>query len=257
MNHSIVKPVKWIPFLTLCFLVIGSNTVLYKTPYFQPVPDLVLVGSMFDFLLVIPLLTYYFVIRQRYTWKLTVLVALVSYGLATKIIPDFLLEKVSAVPKILIALEAGIISIELYVLVIVCRKMAKVRKTYKELNEELPFIIKIQQAFAAHFKENRLLETVISEITMLYYALYSWRHSYIKSGEVFTYHKKTSFVAFYLMLIHALIIESVGLHYFFSQLDHTISLILLFINAYTVLFLIGQMQAVKKGPFNCDRQGTS
>jgi hypothetical protein len=60
MNQAVMKPIKWIPFLALCLLVIGSNMILYMTSFFQPVPNLVVAGSMFDFLLVIPLLVYYF-----------------------------------------------------------------------------------------------------------------------------------------------------------------------------------------------------
>lgn len=56
MNEALIKPIKWIPFLALSLLVIGSNVVLYQTPFFQPVPDAVVIGSMIDFLLVIPLL---------------------------------------------------------------------------------------------------------------------------------------------------------------------------------------------------------
>jgi hypothetical protein len=228
--------------------------LLYKTPYFQPVPHLVVVGSMFDFLIVIPLLIYYFIIRKRYSRKLSILAALVCYGLSTLIIPDPLLENVSMITKALLLLEAGFISLEFYLFIIVCRKFPKVKAAYKELPDELPFLTKIKQAFSLHFTQSRMLEAIISEITMLYYALFSWRKLALKTGDVFTYHKKTSFVALYLMLIHALIIESFGLHYFFSKVDHTISLVLLFINAYSVLFLIGQMQAVKKIPLIATRE---
>lgn len=248
MNQAVMKPIKWTPFLALCFLVIGSNMILYMTPFFHPVPDLVVAGSMFDFLLVIPLLVYYFIIRKRYSWKLTVLTAIASYGLATLIIPDSLLENLSVIPKGLLLLEAGFVSIELYLLIMVVRRFPKVKASYRKLPDELPFLIKIKQAFSSQFSDSRMLDAVVSEITMLYYALFSWRKPALTTGEVFTFHKKTSFVALNLMLIHALIIESVGLHYFFSKIDHTLSLILLFINAYSVLFLFGQMQAVKKTP---------
>ncbi len=248
MNETLIRPIKWMPFLLLSFLVIGSNVILYQTSYFHPVPDSVVIGSMFDFLLVIPLLTYYFIIRQRYSWKLTLLVVLVSYGLASYIIPDYLLDNVSAVPKALLLLEAGFISIELSLLILVCKKFPKVKKTYLKLQDEIPFLIKIRQAVIVHFTPSRLVMSVVSEITMLYYALFSWRKAPMNSDTAFTYHKNTSYVALQLMLIHALIIESVGLHYFFSQMNHTISLILLFINIYSILFLLGQMQAVRKVP---------
>ncbi|KZE67165.1 hypothetical protein AWM68_04720 [Fictibacillus phosphorivorans] len=248
MNDTLIRPIRWVLFLALCFLVIGSNVILYQTSYFQPVPNSVVIGSLLDFLLVIPLLTYYFIIRKRYSWKLTLLVALVSYGLASYIIPDFLLNNFSAVPKALLLLEAGFITIELYLLILICKKFPNVKKTYMELPAEIPFLIKMKRAVNMHFVQSRLVDAVLSEVTMLYYALFSWRIAPLTADNTFTYHKNTSYVALQLMLIHALIIESVGLHYFFSQVNHTVSLILLFLNIYSILFLVGQMQAVKKVP---------
>ncbi|MQR97560.1 hypothetical protein [Fictibacillus phosphorivorans] len=248
MIETMNKPIRWMPFLFLSFLVIGSNVVLYQANYFQPIPTSVLIGSMFDFLLVIPLLTYYFIIRKRYSWKLTLLVALVSYAFASWIIPDDLMKSVSYIPKALLLLEAGFISIELYLLFIVFKKFPKVKKTYSELDDEIPFLLRIKQAVNVHFTRSRLIDSLISEITMFYYAFFSWRRAPMINEQTFTYHKNTSYVALQLMLVHALIIESVGLHYFFSQWNHTVSLILLFINIYSILFLIGQMQAVKKVP---------
>lgn len=248
MNDTLMRPIRWVPFLVLSFLVIGSNVILYKTSFFQPVPNSVVLGSMFDFLLVVPLLTYYFIIRKRYSWKLTLLVALLSYGLASYIIPNTLLDNFSVVPKAFLLLEAGFIIIELSLLILVLKKFPKVKKTLMELPAEIPFLIKIKRAVNMHFVQSRLVDAVVSEVTMLYYALFSWRDAALNADNAFTYHKNTSYVALQLMLIHALIIESVGLHYFFSQMNHTVSLILLLLNIYSILFIIGQMQAVKKVP---------
>jgi hypothetical protein len=248
MNSAVIKPIKWTPFFLLVALVIGSNIILYKVPVFQPVSAVVLIGSIIDFLIVLPLLTYFFVIRKRYSWKVTVLAVLAGYGIATFIIPDLLLKKVSFIPQVLFLLEAGFLVIELYLFITVLRKIKRVRTTFYGLPADSPFLLKIKQAFNVHFSKTRMLETVISEITMIYYALFSWRVPPMQSGDIFTYHKKTSFIALNLMLIHALLIESVGLHYFISKVDHTLSFVLLFINAYTVLFLFGHLQAVKKVP---------
>jgi hypothetical protein len=254
MSSAVVQPVKWKPYLLLLSLVIGSNALLYKVPIFHPVPPPVLIGSMFDFLIVVPILTYYYIIRKRYSWKLTVLAALVSYGLAAFIIPDSLLKKVSFISQVLILIEAGFFGVELYLLITVLRRISKVRATFRELPAELPFLIKIKQAFNRHFSRTRMLDSVVSEITMIYYAFFSWKKSPMQSGDRFTYHKKTSFIALNLMLIHALLIESIGLHYFFSQIHHILSLVLLFLNAYSVLFLLGHMQAVRKVPLIAGKQ---
>ncbi|MDR7071102.1 hypothetical protein [Fictibacillus barbaricus] len=254
MNSTVIQPIKWKPYLLLLSIVIGSNALLYKAPIFHPVPSPVLIGSMFDFLIVVPILTYYYIIRKRYSWKLTVLAALVSYGLAAFIIPDSLLKKVSFLSQVLLLLEAGFFVVELYLLITVLRRISRVKATFRELPAELPFLIKIKQAFNRHFSRTRMMDSAVSEITMIYYALFSWKKPPMLSGDIFTYHKKTSFIALNLMLIHALLIESIGLHFFFIQIDHILSLILLFLNAYSVLFLLGHMQAVRKVPLIAGKQ---
>lgn len=50
------------------------------------------------------------------------------------------------------------------------------------------------------------------------------------------------------MLIHAVILETVGLHWFFHEKSVILSVILLIINVYTVIFFVGDIQAVRHNP---------
>jgi hypothetical protein len=69
----------------------------------------------------------------------------------------------------------------------------------------------MEQALTHYVKPNRFIEIVSSEITMFYYSLLSWRKKPGIDGQVFTFHKKTSAVALYIMMIHAR--KSIERHY--------------------------------------------
>lgn len=72
---------------------------------------------------------------------------------------------------------------------------------------------------------------------------------------MFTLHKKTSFIAFYLMLIHAIVQGSVGLHWFLHEKSILLSIVLLILNVYTVIFIIGEIQAVRLNPLDVSVKG--
>ncbi|MGD7007100.1 hypothetical protein [Metabacillus sp. 84] len=61
--------------------------------------------------------------------------------------------------------------------------------------------------------------------------------------------KKTSAIAFNVMIIHAIAIESIAFHVLFHTFSPTLSIVMLLLNIYTILFLLGEIQAVRLEPF--------
>lgn len=57
----------------------------------------------------------------------------------------------------------------------------------------------------------------------------------------------------YIMLIHATVIETIGLHLLLHQWNVILSWGLLALNLYGVLFLIGEIRAIHLSPFMVDR----
>ena len=85
---------------------------------------------------------------------------------------------------------------------------------------------------------------------MFHYALFSWKKkTQIDHGQAFSYHKKTSVNAVYIMIIHAIALESIGLHYFLHSWNPIVSYILLFLNIYGILFILAELQATRLTPF--------
>lgn len=90
----------------------------------------------------------------------------------------------------------------------------------------------------------------VTEFAMFYYSLFSWKKkTEMANGQPFTYHKKTSVNAVYIMLIHAIAIESIGLHYFLHQWNPIVSYILLGLNIYGILYFLAELHATRLTPF--------
>lgn len=85
---------------------------------------------------------------------------------------------------------------------------------------------------------------------MFHYALFSWKKKLsIKHGDSFTYHQKTSVNAVYIMLIHAIAIESIGLHYWLHSWNAIVAYIILIANIYGILYFLAEINATRLTPF--------
>ena len=80
-----VSKTKWVWFSFLISLVISSNMFIYRTDIIKPIPSEVVLGSLFDFIITIPFITYIFMIRKLILKCLVIVIA--GYGLASLINP--------------------------------------------------------------------------------------------------------------------------------------------------------------------------
>lgn len=241
---------RWIWFFVLLTLVITSNFTVYRMDSLAPVPAGVAIGSLFDFLVTIPLMVYFFIIRKRYPLRYLLPVMLAGYGAACLIIPNGLLTDYSFVKYILAAGEAAFFLGEVFVIYKIAMKIPKIIKSYRLNEAEIPaFSYQMQQAWAQHFPESRLQEILLSDFTIYYYSLFSWRKKPLSVEHMYSYHKKTSAIALKIMLIHALVIESVGFHFLLHTLNPAVAIIILLLNVYTVLIFIAEIQAIRHCPF--------
>jgi membrane protein YdbS with pleckstrin-like domain len=247
---SIVQNRKLIWFFGLLTLIIGSNFLLYRLEIMQPLPHDIAVATLLDFMIIIPLITYFFIIRKRYSLKYLLLVGFAGYGAAILIIPQGYLGSYSFVRYILLAGEGAFFLLELYIVFKLVTKLPAIFKHYKQRQSDIPaFPHRMEQVLTHHVKPNRFIEIVSSEMSMFYYGFFSWRKKQIFHDNVFSFHKKTSAVALNLMLIHALVLESVGLHFFLHNWSPTIAYIALILNGYTVVLFSAEIQAIRLVPF--------
>lgn len=243
----------WILFSCLLFLIITTNTILYRTSIVQPLPEGIALATLFDCMIVLPLLTYLFILRKRYSVKYILPVSLAGYGVALLIVPNGLLSSYSFIKYILFAGEAAFLLFELYIVFKIVTKFPVIIKGVKLHQSEIPaFSYRFDTELKRKIKPSRFLDVITSEITMFYYSFFTWNKKGSSDGNeatMFTYHKKTSAIAFSIMLIHALILESVGFHFLLHSWNEIISYVLLVFNLYTLIYILADIQAIRLSPF--------
>ncbi|MFK9091476.1 hypothetical protein [Bacillus salipaludis] len=246
---------KWLWFGLLLSLVIGSNVMVYRVEWEAPLPSGMALGSLFDFMITIPLLVYIFIIRKRYSLKYVLPVMIAGYGAAMLIIPQGYLAGYSFVKYILFAGEGAFLLIELYVIYKLMVKIPAMIKSYRAAVTENPTLHhRMAAAWDQHMEPTRMRDIFFSEMTMYYYSLFSWRKKPLVNDQTYTYHQKTSAIALYIMLIHALVLESIGFHFLLHSWNPTVAIIALVFNVYTLLFFLAEIQAIRLCPIRMTDQ---
>ncbi|MDF2608233.1 MAG: hypothetical protein K0S34_2431 [Bacillales bacterium] len=248
---TILKKRNLVLWFILTTIVALANYALYRLPIYNSIPNGVILGSLFDFLIVIPLITYFFIIRKRYSLKYMGLAIIAGYGAAYFIIPNAQIQQYEFVPYIILISEALFILLELYIFYKILIKLPKLIREYKKLSlESSLFLYNLRLSLDKNLPNQKVLQVFLSEFAIFYYSLFSWNKKVeVSNGQSFTYHKKTSVLSVYIMLIHAIVIETIGLHYFLHQWNEIIAYIVFFLNVYTVLYFLGEINATRLTPF--------
>lgn len=248
MNPSISRRKKGI-WIGLVSLIMLSNYLLYALPIVPATPKEVVLGSLLDFMFVIPVITYFFIIRKRYSLTYMFPVVIAGYVFARFIIPSDYLQAFSFVSYVIVAGEIVFVCFELFLIYKIIRVLPKIIKRYKEYRSEYSsFSYAIDAAFDATMKRSKAVSIILTECKLIYYAFLSWREK-VPDGEcTYSYHKKTGAIGVYIMIIHATVIESIGFHYLLHQWNPVIAWILLILNVYAMIYFLAEIQAMRKNP---------
>ncbi|WP_018756906.1 hypothetical protein [Paenibacillus terrigena] len=240
----VIERGKYVWLLLLGF-VLCSNYMLYRTHIGdQLLPSHtngVVLGSLFDLIIMLPLLSMLY--RKKFSLKTAVILSAAGCILARFLIPHHLLEPFTAITWAGIAVEAGLIIFELMLIVTLVHYMPKVIKKVK--TSTLPAVFAFPQAIDEHIHKNPIIQMICSEAMMFYYAFFSWKKT---PPPGITLYKRSSYIAFQVMMIHAIVIETLGLHLWLHQKSIVISIILLVLNVYSVIFFLADIQAVRLNP---------
>ncbi|MCM3003475.1 hypothetical protein [Priestia koreensis] len=241
---------KKLSFFFLLLLIVTSNWLIYRLDIVSSHPPEMIWGSLFDFMLVIPLLTYFYFIHKRHSLTYIFPVMAAGYFVARfVIIPNDYVHTITSLGYIVIGAEALFLVVEFYIVYKVLRTIPTIISAYRTYYARIPlFSYALKQALKVSLPPNKLIEVFTTEIDMFYHAFFSWKKRPITGDYAYTYHQKTSGIAIYIMLIHAVLIETIGIHYFLHQFSSTLSYILLALNVYTVFFFIGHIQAIRHNP---------
>ncbi|MEN2767433.1 beta-carotene 15,15'-monooxygenase [Ornithinibacillus xuwenensis] len=239
--------------MILFLLVLGSNAMLYHTAVGKIIlpenTSAVVIGSLIDLAIVLPFLFLAWI--KKWSWKYMIVSIASGLILIRFLVPmDYL--------KPFISFTWGgffvfgiILLVEVCVLLTLIRFLPTIIRTTK--HEREPILFAFSKAVERTVKDTSIIRMISSELLMLYYALASWRTKPKSDEKSFTIHKNSSFIALQVMLIHAVIIEMIGLHWWFHKMSPSISLILLLMNIYTVLYFVAEIQAVRLNPLKISK----
>lgn len=233
--------------VALLFLVLSTNFLIYQSSvqdfFSLQLNTGAVVGSLIDLAIIVPFLMY---AAFKLSIKQTIGIILAGLLIAKILIPDELFIPFSGILYAGVTIEILLITAELALIFLVILKIPKIRLQMKKVNEGalfslLPSVEKV-------VTKNILVRVVMSEFLMMYYAFFSWKKKAPNHAGVVTMHKKTSAIALHLMLIHAIVIETIGIHWWLHDKSLVLSIILLMFNIYSVFFFMAEIQIMKLHP---------
>ncbi|MEZ0481951.1 beta-carotene 15,15'-monooxygenase [Planococcus sp. SSTMD024] len=236
---------KWA--FALLLLVLLSNFMVYRSPFSAAViPDdtfWLVAGSLFDFAIVVPLL-----LLASFRLNAKQLIGFIAAGLITArlIIPALYFEPFALLFYFGVAIEVLVLVAELALLALLLIHIPGIRRSMAEQAGSPLFTL--FPAVHRKIKPNPFINVLLSEALAFYYAFFTWKKQPIDDPAAITLHKNTSSIAFNIMLIHAIVIETIGIHWWFHDKSAVLSLVLLALNVYSVIYFIGDIQATRLNP---------
>jgi hypothetical protein len=235
-------------FAALLLLVLVSNYFAYRLPAI-PMPDdsrAVVIGSLLDLAIVAPLLILAMTRKKGFTLKRFFTFMVIGLVAARFVIPGEYFEPFKFIPYVAIGFEGLLLLAEIGLLFLLAKHLPMIIKVVRSSNSGILF------TFPALVKEkvsaNPLISIIAAESLMFYYAFASWKRKPPSGENTFTLHQRTSMIAFHVMLIHAIIIETIGIHWWLHGKSMVLSIILLILNIYSVIYFIADIQTVRLNP---------
>lgn len=238
--------------LFLLLLVLASNLTLYHSSFgINLLPsntNAVVIGSILDFTIVAPVL--FLAWKRKLNWKN--LIVLMAGGLIfiRFIVPIEYLAPFEAFTWVGFIVEGVLLLLEIFLLVTLFKYLPQIIQTVKE--SPLQLLFSFSQSVDEKMKKHPIIQVICSEMLLFYYALGTWKKETIQKENTFTLHKNSSLIAFQIMMIHAIIIETIGVHWWLHDKSFILSFILLIINIYSVFLFLGDIQAVRLNPLQIE-----
>ncbi|WP_144787537.1 beta-carotene 15,15'-monooxygenase [Lysinibacillus fusiformis] len=232
----------WLAFL---FIVLVSNYTLYNTGFGSSILPIetngVVLGSLIDLVVIIPVL--WMLYKGKFSLKQAILLAAIGCIAARFIIPIEHLQPFVAVTWAGFAIEGMIIVLEILLIATLVRYLPRVLADVRA--STLPDLFSFSKAVEKQIPQHPVIQMICSDLLVLYYGFASWKRPE-RLG--FTLHKNSSYIAFQLMIIHGIVIETIGIHWWLHEKSMILSIVLLIFNVYSVIFFIADMQAVRLNP---------
>ncbi|MFD2785930.1 hypothetical protein [Hymenobacter rubripertinctus] len=236
-------------FALLLVAFVGAEFLVIQRSDFTFRPALPAAVS-FDLLVLLPGLFYWLVVRPCRLPVSTVAAAFTAaVALAFWLLPPPQQTYVHWAKHSLVAVEALMLTLALL-------NLRRLRRAYRVAAEETPDVVaNLQTAFQSVF--GRPLTPLVSEISLFYYALLSWRArpEIRPADQVFTAYRDSAFTA-YLGTVGLLSVVEMGVaHVLLVRWSPIAALVGAGLHAYGLLLLLAHLRAVRLRPVRLTEAG--
>lgn len=233
--------------LAFAFLVLITNYLLY-TPFIQstftgPLVAPVVWGSLFDLAIVIPLLLF---ATFQMGWKHVAIASFIGILGARFLVPEEFQATLTPILLVGLAIEAIIVLGELVLIGWLIWKIPKIR--HRMRSSQIAPLYTALPSVAKETKHHFILRLLTMEWLVFYYGLLSYKTKTPNHAGTFTLHMKSSAIALHIMLIHALVIETIGIHWFLHSMYPVVSWVLLVFNVYGLIYILADIQITRLAP---------
>lgn len=233
--------------LTFALLVVLSNFLLYQ-PFIQqkvtgPLQAHVVWGSLLDLVIVLPLLLF---ATFQMGWKHVLAASVLGLFGARLLVPEEFHALLTPLLVAGIAFEGLFLVAELLLIGWLVLKIPKIRHRMRQTT--LSPVYSAVPAVVVETKDHILLRLFTMEWLVFYYGLFSYKQKAPSHKGTFTLHKSSSAIALHIMVIHALVIETVAIHWFLHSYSPVLSIILLILNIYGLIYILADIQITRLAP---------
>jgi len=222
-------------------IFIGGTFFLHVVP--PAVKDKIANGLLADFVVTIPALYYFIVVRPlKIAAKSVLAVISVCCIVAYLVLPqqqrDYILQirKLTAVAELLFIIYA-------------VKRISKIKASYKINQAKFPDpIFNLRAAMAHEFGNSLGVKVLASELAVLRYGLLFWKKekSGLTEANTFTTHKDFGYIALWCIFLLAVSVEITAVHLLLLRWSHTAANILTALSLYGTIFLIADLSAILK-----------
>jgi len=232
--------------ILLAILLLG-NALLYHPSFHQGLSielELgMIIGSLVDMVIVAPILAY-----AAFKLSKKQLIGLMVLGLVAVrfLVPEELFAPFTMLLYMGLAIEGLVVLVEVGFIIMIIKKIPIIRSEMNSM-ESGP-IFTLIPAVEKKVKNHPIIRFLLSEALVVFYSLFTWRKNPPSHLNVITMHKKTSTIAIFVMMIHAIVIETIAIHWLIHHHFPILSIILLILNIYSVLLILAEIQITRLHP---------
>lgn len=208
--------------------------------------DLLALAITADLTIGLPLCYYLLMVRTHRAPAISLIpVFIIAFALANAILPATQHIYLDRIAFVLPLIEGGALLFALYNIRRVVQQYRRVRPTMVYPTDALE--ASLRQIFGA----SPVLALLVTELSIPYYVLCGWSQRFTTSDPTLTplsHHRESRYAAVVAMFTGVLVLETIGLHLVVQHWSDTAAWVLTALSIYSLIWLIGDYQAVRLHP---------